>query len=462
MYLEHFNLTHPPFAESVNPDIFFPGSRREEVCQSLILDIVAGKPLLKLIGREGSGKTLICRLIEERLPETFHVVAFEHPIGSFDDLLRIVCLDLGMTPGHPHAQGNLYSQAQQVLARQQAQGVRVVLLIDEAEKLFMAALERLVRHVGDGAEDLDCTLVLVGRPGLDSNLEQMASVSTRAPFSAAYELEDLTESETRQYLRFRANAAGMARDNFAEVFTEGAVARIYQNAKGNLRLTNILAEETLQNFCAEKSFMVLLDHVEPEADQPPASSSRLGMLYELLLANKKMTGALVGAMVLVLGIGLFLNRSGDDQSARLAASADSAPVAQGQQTGGSLPGTTPNPMSSGEQRDGEAIFRERLGASANWLAGMYKGGYTIQLMMLSSPKAASSLAGTLVSDDYYPVRDQLYILRKRTNPPMLFVFYGVYDSLDAAREARNGMPVFLRKHQPYPLSISEAMRKIEQ
>jgi hypothetical protein len=290
----------------------------------------------------------------------------------------------------------------------------------------------------------------------------MASVSTRAPFSAAYELEDLTESETRQYLRFRANAAGMARDNFAEVFTEGAVARIYQNAKGNLRLTNILAEETLQNFCAEKSFMVLLDHVEPEADQPPVSNNRLGMLYELLLANKKMTGALVGAMVLVLSIGLFLNRSGDDQSARLGVSTDSAPVAQGQQTGGSLPGTTPNPMSSGEQRDGAAIFRERLGASANWLAGMYKGGYTIQLMMLSSPTASSSLAGTLASDDYYGVRDQLYILRKRTNPPMLFVFYGVYDSLDAAREARNGMPVFLRKHQPYPLSISEAMRKIEQ
>jgi septal ring-binding cell division protein DamX len=186
------------------------------------------------------------------------------------------------------------------------------------------------------------------------------------------------------------------------------------------------------------------------------------MLYELLLANKKMTGALVGAMVLVLSIGLFLNRSGDDQSARLGVSTDSVPVAQGQQTGGPLPGATPNPMSSGEQRDGEAIFRERLGASANWLAGMYKGEYTIQLMMLSSPTASSSLAGTLASDDYYGVRDQLYILRKRTNPPMLFVFYGVYDSLDAAREARNGMPVFLRKHQPYPLSISEAMRKIEQ
>jgi septal ring-binding cell division protein DamX len=119
------------------------------------------------------------------------------------------------------------------------------------------------------------------------------------------------------------------------------------------------------------------------------------------------------------------------------------------------------PGASGGQRDGEAIFRERLGASANWLAGMYKGKYTIQLMMLTSTSAQSSLAGTLASDDFFPIRDQFYILRKRTNPPALFVFYGIYDSLDAAREARNGMPVFLRKHQPYPLSIGEAMRKIE-
>ena len=63
-------------------------------------------------------------------------------------------------------------------------------------------------------------------------------------------------------------------------------------------------------------------------------------------------------------------------------------------------------------------------------------------------------------EEYASILDQVYSLR-RQNPPTLFVYYGVYDSLDAAREARNSMPVFLRKHQPYPLSISEAKEKVD-
>jgi type II secretory pathway predicted ATPase ExeA len=455
MYIEHFQLDFPPFAESINLEIFFPGSRREEICQSLILDILAGKPLLKLIGREGSGKTLICRLMAQRLPVTHRVVAFSHPIGSFDDLLRVVCLDLESEPTRD--QTALYGQVQGLLAGQRARGVRVVLLIDEAEHLFLATLERLVRHVGDGIADLDCTLVLVGRPGLDANLAQMAAVSTAVEFSGSYELAELSESETRQYLRYRVTAAGMSRERFAEVFSEGVLNRICSNAKGNPRLINILAEETLRNCCAEKSFMVLLDHVEPESVVRPASASRLAMLADLLSANRRLTAALAGLMVLVLIFGVALLRPNGQSTAP-------HPVVEGNLAGPTITATTsaPSPSVSAAQVDGEAIFRERLGAGASWVAGMYKGAYTIQLMMLSAPNAQATLAATLASDSYAPVRDQLYILNKRTTPPTLFVFYGVYDSLDAAREARNGMPAFLRKHQPYPLSITEAMTKLEQ
>ena len=33
--------------------------------------------------------------------------------------------------------------------------------------------------------------------------------------------------------------------------------------------------------------------------------------------------------------------------------------------------------------------------------------------------------------------------------------------MGTAREARNSMPVFLRKHHPYPLAISDALKKTE-
>ena len=121
-----------------------------------------------------------------------------------------------------------------------------------------------------------------------------------------------------------------------------------------------------------------------------------------------------------------------------------------------------SPLSSTEaQRDGDKLFRERRGASATWLAGAYRGLYTIQLMMLTSEQAQASITRMLMQDEYYTLHEQFYILRKKGTPPTFFVFYGIYDSMETAREARNSMPVFLRKHHPYPLAISDALKKTE-
>jgi septal ring-binding cell division protein DamX len=111
-------------------------------------------------------------------------------------------------------------------------------------------------------------------------------------------------------------------------------------------------------------------------------------------------------------------------------------------------------------RDGDALFNERIKASSTWLGWAYRGGYTIQLMVLVSENAEDNLKKILVDDKYYAIRNQLYILRK-TSPKTIFVFYGKYPDMDKARQGRNNMPSFLREIQPYALSIQDAMKKIE-
>lgn len=489
MYLEHFHLSHSPFLEEPDPEIFFPGAKREEICQSLILDILSGKPLVKLIGREGSGKTLMVRVIVDRLPVQYEFVYIDNPIGSFDDLLRIACLDLGMNPLGKHDSVNFLHELRDLLEAQRAKNKKIVLIIDEAEKLFLATLERLVRHVTDNLEDLGLTIILSGRPGLDANLEQLSGFSAKVDMQAAYYLEDLNENETRQYLRFRLNAAGLSREQHGDVFTEGAVAKIFDSAQGNLRMINILAEESLQVSCSEKSFMVLLDHVDPESAIINEAGNKILEMYELLRHNRMLTAALAGVVVLVLLIGFMLSGNGGKASRPQVSSEKGAKVASQQsdpqsqavtrRTDATVPVLPTDQQKNirvqfadapvvqsdaargGEHRDGDKLFRERLGASSSWLAGAYRGGYTIQLMMLVSDQAQASVTNSLVQDDYYKVRDQLYVLRKKSNPPTLFVFYGIFDSMEAARETRNNMPVFLRTHQPYPLLISDALKKIE-
>ena len=456
MYIDHFKLQTPPFSESPDPEVFFPGSRREQVCRSLNLDILGGKPLLKLVGKEGSGKTLLCRLLETQLSASARVVVLDNPVGSFEDLLRLVCIDLGATTGSALDQRAVLPELQRMLKQVHEQGLRVVLVIDEAEKMFPAALERLIRHVGEETGDLKMTLLLVGRCGLDTHLQQMSSLNPQAFFSNAYALEDLSESETRQYLRFRATAAGMSREHFAEVFTDGAVTKIFKAAQGNLRLVNILAEEALQNYCAEKSFMVLLDHVEPEAVKEPAGRQSRSLLgYRWLRAHPLPIGALACCLLLIC-VWLFNQEELPQSATKNGLSSPQSPQAPR-----SVPVfTNARPGSQQAQVNGEAVFRQRMEAAANWQNGPDLGKYTIQLMMLSSPSARFSLSATLATGEYAPIVDQLYILEKRTQPLTLFVFYGVYDTMEAAREARNGMPVFLRKHQPYPLVIGEAVRKV--
>lgn len=457
MYLEHFHISHHPFSDSAEVEFFFPENRREGVCQSLILDFLAGKPLLKLVGREGVGKTLFCNVIVERLPGEYRIAMVTNPTGSLETLLSQVGKELGLAVAEASEQMHLSDYWRQMLAEQQDRGVRFLLIIDEAEKMFAATLERLLHLVTEESADAALTLLLVGRPELDEQLAHMATLGTAVEFSATYHLAPLSESATRQYLRHRCTAAGMSRGQFAEVFTEPVITKIIASGQGNPRLINTLAEEALQNFCAEKSFMVLLDHVEPEAVEEPVPTSRIVELYELLLEHKLFTGAVAAVMVSILALGIMLYGAGNRQPSPPVPLAAEAPAVASPGSSNTNP-----PLPPRDQRDGEALFRERLGASAGWLAGMYKGGYTIQLMMLSSTSAEYSLTDTLVQDDYYPLRDQFYILRKLSKPPTLLVFYGVYDSLDAAREARNSMPVFLRRHHPYPLAISEAMRKIEQ
>ena len=446
MYPEHFHLTQPPFAAEPNPEVFFPGARREETCQSLILDVLAGKRLLKLTGREGSGKTMLWRMMAERLPSEYVVLFLDNPVGAFDELVRLICLDLGMDPRG--TEQDAAEAMRRLLARKQAEQSKVVLVVDEAEKLQIATLEQLLILADEDRDDLDWTMILVGRPELDQCLAQASLFHADIEVQAEYALAELTEGETRHYLRFCLDAAGMRREQFEDVFTDRAIAQIFAEARGNLRQTNSRAEETLRAACADKSFMVLLDGVEPEEpdDEPPSRwEHRVLELYELLRANRMLSGVLIGAVAAVLLIGFLLTGKGREET---------PPPAQPPAA------TATRETAPAEWRDGDKLLRERLAASASWLTGLQKGKYTIQLMMLASNQAMASIGMTLAEDDFFRIREQLFIFRNKANPPVIFVFHGLYDSLEAAREARNSMPVFLRRYHPYPLAVEDAMKKL--
>jgi len=500
MYLKHFHLNQHPFSEEPDLRIFFPEAGRLDTLRALLKDIEEGQPLMKLSGREGTGKTLLCLLMADQLPDDFQIVCLDHPVGSFENLLRIICLNLGEDSIDGTPSSDILELFRGQLTRQKKDQRKVVLIIDEAEQLFLATLERLLRMICDMEEADMVQIVLIGRPDFDPYLDQLAMYCSNVDVHAAYLLEPLSLEETGRYLHFRLLAAGFSGTEHDTIFTDDAVLEIYRAAMGNLQLTNMIARNAMEKACSDEMTHVLPGHVNPRLDAD-RSVRHKGTLPPGFVTRKKIwMGAGAAALLLALLIAFWPKGERDEtplvmheeHAATLPARQVEEPASRpdvetsdrlvhliqdgkkqkpGGKVGTSVVQTESKKKSDTAEsmpaartekpppRDGNQLLNERMRATSTWLARAYRGGFTIQLMMLRSDQAISNLKSMLIQDDYYRVKDELYILNK-TSPPGVYVFYGMYDSMKEARDVRNKMPAFLRRHQPYALSINDALKKI--
>ena len=470
MYLKHFQLAQPPFLQEPDPHFLFQDIERETLSRSLLADILQGPPLVKLIGAEGTGKTFLCRLLSDQLPQEYEVIHIDNPVGAFDDLIRIICLGLGLNLADKKDTIDPVEELFYLLKSSKNKSKKTVLIIDEAEKTFLATLERLIRFSCQNDQDLALTLLLSGRPELQANLQRLTVFYSKVGSGPEYTLEPLNEEQTGHYLRYRLKAASPDGEEYNDLFTEATVTRIFHASRGNLQIINRLAEKSLQEACSQQASQVLPSHVLPPSGYGVKKKNPLLAAFELLSRHTRVAAtALAGIVLLVVLIGFL---TGPDKSEELAPSgaadqrdavAPTAPVSRSEQeaTALQIPAEETPQTETDTPRDGEAIFQERLRASAGWVAGAYRGEHTIQLLQLTSAQVEAETAAILVEDAYYEVRDQLYVLRKNTTPPSIHIFYGLYGTMDQAREARNSLPATLRKQHPHPLAIGEALELLQ-
>jgi len=107
----------------------------------------------------------------------------------------------------------------------------------------------------------------------------------------------------------------------------------------------------------------------------------------------------------------------------------------------------------------DRLFNQRVAAASKWPMDFESGFYTIQLMVLTAEAAEQNVKKVLMKHQYHDIHDNLFILRSQGPPPSVYVYYGEYQNRVAARTARNNLPIFLRKHDPYVTSIREAVEK---
>ena len=96
MYLEHFGLKEPPFRITPHTDFFFQGANRGATLEGLLYAITNDEGIVKVSGEVGSGKTMLCRVLMERLPETVEIIYLAVPSLTRDEMLAAIAEDLGL------------------------------------------------------------------------------------------------------------------------------------------------------------------------------------------------------------------------------------------------------------------------------------------------------------------------------------------------------------------------------
>ena len=170
MYLSHFGLNEAPFRITPHTEFFFSGANRGATLEALLYAITHDEGIVKVTGEVGSGKTMLCRVLVERLPKSVETIYLANPSLSRDEILHVIAADL-----HVDSRGErvtiLLRSLQERLIKLYGAGRRVVVLIDEAHAMPIETLEeiRLLSNLESNRHKL-LQIVLFGQPELDQHL----------------------------------------------------------------------------------------------------------------------------------------------------------------------------------------------------------------------------------------------------------------------------------------------------
>ena len=242
MYLEHFGLRESPFRITPHTDFFFDGAERGATLSALLYAVLHEEGIIKVSGEVGSGKTMLCRVLMERLPAEIDTVFLANPSLSRQEIMQAIAEDLNVE----YSRDSPIAAMRALVARLielHASGRRALILIDEAHAMPPETLEqvRLLSNLETRRHKL-LQIVLFGQPELDAMLDTPSMRQLKDRITHNFRTRALTAEEAARYLGFRMRAAGY---KGPDVFTARAIALITQAASGLTRRINILADKAL-------------------------------------------------------------------------------------------------------------------------------------------------------------------------------------------------------------------------
>ena len=241
MYLPYYGLTRPPFSISPDPNFLWLSSKHQEAFSALKYGIIEEKGFLTLIGEVGTGKTLLIKNLINEIGIPAIIVTIPDPDMKTLDFFSFLAEEAEMKTEF-RAKGEFLIQFKRFLLEAYGSDKKVLLIIDEAQRLSFELLEqiRLLSNIEMTNKKL-INIFFVGQNEFDKMLMDERCRATRQRIAVRYRLEPLNEEETASYIEHRLKVAGANKG----IFKSDAIQEIYNLSNGYPRNINVICDNAL-------------------------------------------------------------------------------------------------------------------------------------------------------------------------------------------------------------------------
>ena len=259
MYEDYFGLKRPPFKITPDTSLFYEGGKRGDILAALVYAVHRGEGIVKVVGEVGSGKTMICRMLQLKLPQTVEIVYIANPSVSPEDILFVIAHELSLHVDKGASKHEVMHMLQDYLLQRHMEDKQVVLFIEEAQGMPLETLEeiRLLSNLETDQNKL-LQIILFGQPELDQNLAQKSIRQLRERITHNFQLSPLGTDEIHTYLNFRMREVGYTGP---ELISLSVARQVEQYTGGLLRRINIIADKILLSAFAEGTHNLGSKHV---------------------------------------------------------------------------------------------------------------------------------------------------------------------------------------------------------
>jgi general secretion pathway protein A len=258
MYCPFFGLQEKPFSITPDPRFLFLSPSHQEALGHLLYGIEERKGFISVTGEVGTGKTLLCRALLDRLGSDVRTALIFNSFLSEMELLRSINEDFGISQGWA-TRKELIDLLNHYLIGEFSAGRNAVLIIDEAQNLAPPVLEqiRMLSNLETERGKL-LQIVLVGQPELRQQLARPELRQLNQRIALRYHIQPFNRQETVDYINHRLVVAG---SHGGVKFSRRALSAIYRLSAGVPRKINLLCDRAMLSAYVHESNLIEHTHV---------------------------------------------------------------------------------------------------------------------------------------------------------------------------------------------------------